>query len=571
MDNDWLGISGFHATPGGGQMEQTTAKELAPFDYSTGQPTMHGLVGVHAPTPSGVLRVRQRVETEQSVLSELNVFNEQLIAVPDRLKERGIARDQSAAYYDVVEAYAYLTTSAWHGFAEDRLDKIAREPDYRQMAVAVSRRISHLQQEAATPWPDESPPEHLPRPGLLWRTRVGLVRAALVRWRAGLRAGTSADIMALGTAHNALNAAIGIIGMSDASLLLQRVLMVACLSIAGLMTAVLMLAATTSLLLGQHSTVLIPVAGAALVWWLAEWMLAVGPAQLWRFAGAARWRLESHAATVGALFLAIWRWFWSLLTLGSFGLLITVAVMSPAGRLLLSAHGIRERIALLAGPIMPTVLALLGVTLLAPLWVHLPALIIEQLGLARQMASNLQRLPAARTIEAGSALRPLIWLTAIALGLVLSFLQSQGGWPGTAVHAGQLITLFNIGQLPITPLAPATALIIIVLYLGAVEIPHRIGVERWRQHRLRQLAEQKHNVTQRLERLATTPNAAGDIPAVQYDVARLQFLQLQERDILKARGGPFRPSVVFVALIIVLAVACGLDIALTLSPMPFPR
>ncbi len=571
MDNDWLGISGLHAVPGSGQMEQTAAKENAPLEYSAGQPTMHGLVGVHAPTPSGVLRVRQRVETEQSVLSELNVFNEQLIALPDRLQERGIARDQSTAYYDVIEAYAYLTSSAWHGFAEDRLDKIASEPDYRQMAVAVSRRISHLQQEAATPWPDESPPERLPRPGLLWRTRVGFVRAALVRWRVGLRAGNSADIMALGTAHNSMNAAAGIIGMSDASLLLQRMLMVACLSIAGLLTAVLMVAATTGLILGQQSMVLVPVAGAALVWWLAEWMLAVGPAQLWRFAGAARWRLESHFATVGVLFLAVWRWFWSLLTLGSFGLLITVAVMSRSGRLFLSAHNMSERIAVLAGPIMPTVLALLGVTLLAPLWVHLPAMIIEQLGLVRQMVSNPLRLPAARLVDAGSALRSLIWLTAIVLGLALSFLQSQGGWPGTATHPGQLITLFNIGQLSITPLAPVTALIIIVLYLGAVEIPHRIGVERWRQHRLRLLAEQKHTVTQRLERLATTPNAAGDIPAVQYDVARLQFLQLQERDILKTRGGPFRPSVVFAALVIVLAVAFGLDIALTLLPMPFPR
>ncbi len=571
MDNDWLGISGLQPAPGGGQMEQTTAKEIAPFDYSTGQPTMHGLVGVHAPTPSGVLRVRQRVETEQSVLSELNVFNEQLIAVPDRLKERGIARDQSAAYYDAIEAYAYLTTSAWQGFAEDRLDKIASEPDYRQMAVAVSRRISRLQQEAATPWPDESPPERLPRPGLLWQTRVGFVRAALVRWRAGLRAGNSADVIALGTAHNSLNAAVGILGMVDASLLLQRVLMVVCLSIAGLMTAMLMAAATISLILVQYRAMLVPVAGAALVWWLAEWMLAVGPVQLWRFAGAARWRLESHAATLGALFLAVWRWLWSLLTLGSFGLLITVAVMSPAGKLFLSEQSITERIALLAGPIMPTVLALLGVTLLAPLWVHLPALIIEQIGLARQMASNPLRLPAARGVDVSNALRPLIWLTAITLGLVLSFLQSQGGWPGSGERAGQLLTLFNIGALPITPLAPATALILIVLYLGAIEIPHRVGVERWRQHRLRLLNEQKHTVTQRLERIAATPSAAGDISVVQYDVARLQFLQLQERDILQSRAGPFRPSVVFAALIIVLAVALGLDIALTLLPMPFPR
>lgn len=513
-------------------------------------------------TPSNLLRARQRVETSQSALSELNVLNEQLIALPDRLRERGVAREQREPFFEALTAFTALAGQAWEGLAADDLDRVATTAEYRQSAVAASRRISRLQQEAAVPRAEDDL-RPVPGPGLLWRPRVHRVQGALVRWREGLRTGAaSPDLPTLGGALEALQAALGLAGLSTASFMLHRIITITLLTLTGLIAAIYLAAGTSALTLGSPvGPQLITIAAVALAWYcFSLWMQTGSNRSLWWLAGAARWRMLAYGSRAGLTGLGIWRWFWSLATLAALvGMLVRFAMGAPR-HTIMAINSLHAAVTALAGPLLPVTVALLGLALVAPPLIHLPASLSVQIGLARDLAGFRARLPAARATLVSPALGVAAWNTAYLLTAALLVIQALRPAP-----------FWHMGWFQISWFGLATAIVVVGVYLLAIEGPYRLGLDRWRQERLDILIGQKHDLNARLNRLDDAPPAPDDVGAIQYEVTRLQYVQLQESDLLHERAGPFRPRTLAAALAIILVVALLLDSALMWIPMPFPR
>jgi len=77
---------------------------------------------------------------------------------------------------------------------------------------------------------------------------------------------------------------------------------------------------------------------------------------------------------------------------------------------------------------------------------------------------------------------------------------------------------------------------------------------------------QKRDLSTRLDKLPQEPALADEVTTVQYDVARLQYLKLQEEEFRRARGVPYSPLSFVVAFVILAATMLLLDNVLANAP-----
>jgi hypothetical protein len=360
------------------------------------------------PLVSGALRSRRQAEAAQQAQSELSVLTEQLLDLPERLVEARLAREKARQLQEAMEAFVELAALAWAGMAESNFTEVAATPVYRQRAVAVTRRVSRLQQDAAsvTPlpesdWSQPTPPRlgvepPAPRRLLLWGMRTRIYQEALFAWRQGLHSGdgNSFNVATLGLALEDLRAAVGFTGMATTWIVFWRVLVFLAIFVGGLIAATTVGVAASGFVVGLGApTGALAVAAVALtaVWGYAVALLMTTRVSLRFVIGAARWRLveaESHVsqgilagwhAIVGTLALL-----GSLATVGYAGWLFA-KTLQPGGALVnatsladLLRHALGVPLVILAGAT--------GIVIALPLLVALPALLIYQSMLAREMA-----------------------------------------------------------------------------------------------------------------------------------------------------------------------------------------
>src|SRR5579884_3248501 len=150
---------------------------------SASQPAPAHTLGIRAaaarePTLTARIRAVQPPDVARQAISELGVIARELAALPDALEESGLARTHSAAYFSAVDDYQRLARLAWEAVAEERLEQSGADPEYRQRAILVARRIGQLQQEcrAATQNDQFQLPRRRPA---FWRRRIRLVRSGL--------------------------------------------------------------------------------------------------------------------------------------------------------------------------------------------------------------------------------------------------------------------------------------------------------------------------------------------------------------------------------------------------------
>lgn len=516
-------------------------------------------------SPTGALRVRQRIETTQQALSELGVLTEQLIALPERLQQNGVAREQWLALHDALTVFTELAALAWDGLAEDRLDQLATTPRYRQYVTAATRRINRLQQEAATP---KTLPTAAAHGGPFWSWRTRVYQQALEQWRGALRRslGGAPGVFALGTALEALRAATGQTALSGLSLVLQRALVVIAIAL-GVLTILTALVTGAALYYnnaGGRAALVLGAGALTLAAWSGVLWLLEGEGSLWALAGAVRSRLREREGDAGQAALALWRWVWLPLALA--GDLVAVGgaawlLASDPARWGLAGLGgdFNRAMAALAGKPLDLLLAVTAVTLAAPLVVLLPFSMAYQGALAADLASDAARLPVGRRVALPFALRTLIWhlLPLLAGGLAAARLAGLDG--------GVLLR-YGVGR--VSWLAVVALGIILAGYYGLVEIPYRVGNGRWLRARLAVLEAQKREIAARLDRMEASAALLSDVPAVQYDVARLQFLQLQADDAARQSGMPISLRARLLALVLLIVVALLLDNALRLPILP---
>lgn len=524
------------------------------------------------PLVSGALRSRRQAEAAQQAQSELSVLTEQLLDLPDRLVTANMAQEKARQLQEAMEAFVELAALAWAGMAEGNFTEVAATPVYRQRAVAVTRRVSRLQQDAAsiTPSPESDWSQPVPaKPGaeapsarrpLLWKLRIRIYQEALLAWRQGLHSGdgNGFNVPTLGLALEDLRAAVGYAGMSTTWIVFWRALVFLAIFFSGLIAATTVGVAASSFVVGSGApTGSLAVAAVALtaVWGYAVAMLMTTRVSLRFVMGATRWRLVEAESHVSQGLLAGWRGIvgtlallGSLGTIGYAGWLFTKTVQ-PGGALVdapsladLLRHALGVPLVILAGA--------LGVVVALPLLVSLPALLVYQSMLARELARGTQRPPHLRKVVLGSALPVLAFWMLVGLTGVLAVAHAL---PSLT----QPFVVTDFGQISLV--APLALGIVVVLYLAAVGIPFAVGTRRWRVARLTDLGAQKRDLTARLAALAPDPALADDVTTAQYDVARLQYLRLQEDEINRVRPIPERFSALLLAFVIIALVALLLD------------
>ncbi len=504
------------------------------------------------------LRARQRADAAQQAVSELSVLTEQLLELPGRLDRARLATARGRQFVAAVESFADLASMAWRGMAEDTFEETTNSQAYRQLAVAAARRVSRLQQEAATPvasgnWRDLVGKKGR-NAGPLTRWRMDRISAALARWRTalGVSEGRAPSMAALGRALEDVRSAVGWAGLDGGTLVLQRIVTLWPLIVGGIIGVLLIAAATGAFALKlDNASSLTVAAGFVALLWIAHLALFTGGRSLGARMGPARRRLmegERHSVE-GAL--AGWRW--SALVIIGLSMVGGTALASyhlqSAGRAIISssqlfAQGVR---ALASGDALATLVVLAGGLLIAPLLVTLPATLTYQAQLARDLAGSPRQMPHARRVMLPFALGALGVHTFVALSVTLVALALFGRLPGP---------LTRLGGVAITWQGVIIASVIFALYLAAVEVPFRAGMARWRAGRLAAIDTGKHELTAKLNRLAPEPEAAtDDVTTMQYSVARLQYLRLQEDDARHESMGAFAPVATLFAALIVLIIA----------------
>jgi hypothetical protein len=521
---------------------------------------------------TGGLRSRRQAEAAQQAQSELNVLTEQLLDLPERLRAAGLAGTKGQQLHEALEAFTELAALAWAGLAEGNFAEVAATPIYRQRAVAATRRVSRLQQEAASSRPLTESDWELPAPEArptggasmrvapLWRFRTRLYAEALSAWRQSLKAGDGGGpaVFSLGSALEDLRAAVGFAGMSTAHIVFFRLLTFLAVFIGGFIAATTVGVAASAFVLGLDApaATLGIVAGAlTLTWAYATTLLITGRISLRFVMGAVRWRLIEAESSISQGLLTGWHWIAT--TLGMLAGLGTVGyagwlfarTFQPGGALS-NPTGLTEILRQVAGVPLVILAGTVGVLLALPLLVALPALVIYQGMLGRELARGAARPPQMRRVALGGALPVLAFLTLLGLAGLLAAARY-------VPTLTQPLLVTRYGQ--VTPLAPAAFGIIVLLYLLAVAFPYAAGTRRWRQARLDEVQAQKRDVSARLDRLAPEPALADDVPTVQYDVARLQYLKLQEEDFSRARAWPYSVAATLFAFVVTVGAALVLD------------
>jgi hypothetical protein len=511
-------------------------------------------------TITSALRVRQRSETVQQTISELSVLTEQLMELPERLARARLAHQRSQQLQEAMEAFADLAWLAWDGLATEKLDEVATTPAYRQRAVAATRRISRLQQEAATSRPVspegvtiETPSQ---RVGPLWNQRVRLYTDALELWRAGLGVsnGTQPQIGTLGLAMEDLRAAVGLAGVSGFNLVLFRIISWLGIILGGLAVVAYIAAAASAITLRLSPVLwLLTVVALFLMlqWSYGFWITSASALSLWKITGVVRWRLHEHEHDAIMGILTGWRWFTSVvITLAQLGALAVAAfllrdqVQQPQGALLHLSSLNDVLLYLASGKQLAVLVALAGVLIAAPVVVALPFTLTYQVMLLRDMARHSGFMPGARRVALFPSLHTLSFHLLLALVAAGAPIVAFGA-PWSPFISSYYFTL--------SPLALIIAGVIVVLYLACVDLPFRIGSARWRRTRLTSVLTQKHELSVRLEQLGPEPTVADDVPTMQYDVARLQYLRLQEDDIRREHVTAYSVRENLIALVIALA------------------
>lgn len=555
--------------PSNPRLSQPMARASQPIPR-TSQPRLSQPIRSNPLSPTAALRARRQVESAQQATSELSVLTEQLIELPDRLRQAGLAGEKSRQLQEAMEAFTELAALAWSGMAEGQLNEIAAQPLYRQRAVAATRRVSRLQQDTANSRPIDEPDLERPtqtalagsskRPGPLWRFRTRLYLEALTQWRAAMPAERDSPPapVALGTALEEVRAAVGFAGMRTTQILLVRLLTWLAVVLGGLVAAIAIGVATSTLTLGLFgvaSTLTVVALLLTAIWGYLLGLLMVGRVSIRFVIGAVRWRLielERHTS-LGLLMgwngvVAVLGTLAALGTLGSAGWLVHFAFL-PGG-VLHTITDLQSTVRQASGQPLQLVVGAVGILLALPVVLALPSLLIYQGMLARELAYRGPRTPPVRRVALGTALPLLAFHTLLALTAVL-----------VVVHAVPPLThpFFALQFFQISYVAPLMALTILVLFMVAIAVPYRNGVRHWRGARLGTVQAQKNELAAKLDQLGAEPNLAEEVTAVQYDVARLQFLRLQEEDLSKIPGTAFGRWEQIAALLLVLLTAILAD------------
>jgi len=527
------------------------------------------------PTLTARIRAVQPPDVARQAISELGVIARELAALPDALEESGLARTHSAAYFSAVDDYQRLARLAWEAVAEERLEQSGADPEYRQRAILVARRIGQLQQEcrAATQNDQFQLPRRRPA---FWRRRIRLVRSGLRAFQERLT--PTPDPLPMGRGLFLLRGSLGLAASGGLGLFLLDLLVGGTLTLLAIATLGLVLLLAGALAAGiAAATSPVPALAAGTLAGIVAWGTALrlgvaGGAPLVLLLGAATaapTRTTRNGPPGSALVAGLLRAWWLLV--GFVGVLAAVAALAAGGYLAATTYLLPQPDAAtspltVAGAALSLVVGPAALVALAALFLlAAPALLVAAARAAAELAGSPSWVPAARRY----ALAPALAILAPVTGALLFgawFAASAAGLQGTTLASAQLGDL----ALALTPRAVALFAALALPYLLLLELPFRLGIRRWRRTWLADLAARRADVESHVRRLSAADPKSGaqdtsdeNLRAMQYDLVLLQFYRDKIAEADKVPSAPFAPLAAPLALLIAAAAAVFLDAGLT--------
>ncbi|HKV85917.1 MAG TPA: hypothetical protein VJN88_15300 [Ktedonobacterales bacterium] len=545
----------------------TAAVPSAPMQgqYDTTEP-----VGPRLPTLTQQLRSIQPPDVARQAMSELGVLARELATLPEQLEVSGLARTHQRTYNDAMKAYLGLARQAWESVAEERLEQSAAEPEYRQRAVAVARRVGQMQQEcrSATNNTEFILPRKTPT---LWSRRVASVRTGLRVWQEHIA--PTPDPCDMGRGLVLLRGYMGLACAGSFELATLDFITSAVLLFLGVVGVGLLAGLVGAIISGSGGVITglaIALLADLLVWALALSLTIRGPLPIGVLLGAtvfAPERSTRHGRAGSTTVYRMLRGWWALL--GVVGLAALLAGISGGGAL----AGLREpfpRITSvgqgfsLVGELLTLAVAPAAVVSLALLLLlGLPVMLVSLARYAAEFAGSPSWVPGARRY----ALRPAVALVApvICALVVAAWIATTGlGWqrsPWLDIYVGNLHGVISARGV-------ALLLALTLPYLALIAIPYMVGTSRWRRAWLSDLTARRADVESHVRRLSVSDPRSGaqdtsdeNLRAMQYDLVLLQFYRDKIDEAHRTRRSPYRLSRALLTLLAAVAIAFLLDSA----------
>ena len=491
-------------------------------------------VGPRLPTLTQQLRTIQPPDVARQAMSELGVLARELATLPEQLEVSGLARTHQRTYNEAMKAYMGLARQAWESVAEERLEQSAAEPEYRQRAVAVARRVSQMQQECRTA--SSNTEFILPRKTpTFWSRRITFVRAGLRVWQEHIA--PTPDPREMGRGLILLRGYLSLACAGSFELATLELITSAVLLLLGIVGLGLLSGLVGAIITGSGGVITglaIALAADLLVWGLALSLTIRGPLPIGVLLGASVFAPErsvrhGRAGSLG-VYRALRSW-WAVV--GGVGLVALLAALAFGGTLVsLRLHGsssqaitsVGQGFSRVGGLLTLAVAPAATVSLALLLLLGLPVMLVSLGRYAAEFAGSPTWVPGARRY----ALRPAVALAlpVICALLVAGWITTSLGWqrsPWLDIYVGNLHGVISARGLA---LLAALAL----PYLLLIELPFLLGMSRWRRAWLSDLAARRADVESHVRRLSVSDPRSGaqdtseeNLRAMQYDLVLLQF------------------------------------------------
>lgn len=521
----------------------------------------------HTPTLSQQIRAVAPPDVARQVLDQQKKLAHELRVLPDALETSGLAKTHERSYIDVVRAYVGLATETWIDAAEERLEQSGADETYRENAIAIARRTVRLRNESELAANNTQFPLPRRRP-LFWRRRVRLEGLGLRDWQTHLVAPVEPREMGKSLAR--LRGSTAMAQASDLELLLWTLFP----PIVGDVIMVLWLGFMITLIgavaLGATATVSTAALAATItlaVRIALSFLLRRGPGRLDHLFALSVFssRRSPRAGASGSAFIGRLIRAWGLL-ISLAGLLGMVAALGYSVWQIAQQDIAQPGTALdwlaLVGRLIANVMwlpALVGVVGVGAL--ALPVLLISALRYIGELGGNIGWVPAARRYALAPALHVLLFVAAGAVAALAVFAPQLG-------LRDSVFTSVTLGPITEKITLQTVALFVVpaLILLAGLDIPFRVGIYRWQQHWLRELATRRADIDAHVRRLSALDPRTGEqdtseenLRAMQYDMVLLQFYKTRTEETRNVTSAPYGLLVAIGFVLALAAVALLVD------------
>ena len=506
-------------------------------------------VAPRAQTLTQQMRAMQPPDVVRQAMGELGVLARELSTLPQALVAAGLAPTHQQSYLEAARNYLGLARLAWEAVAEERLEQAGAEPEYRQRAIAVARRVSQLSEEcrSASGNLDFQLPRRVPA---FWQRRVTLIQHGLQSWQD--RLAPTPDPQEMGRGLFRLRGYVGLAMAGGIEMFLLGLMttgVIGLLALTGLGEVLQVLGAALSGAGYDAMVSAILLLCTALTGSVILLLFLRGPVSLDLVLGASIYaptrstRNTRQGSPAVALALRGWWLFCGFVAILAItgGLAFGAAMVSLHAPAVLPHH-LSGDIAL-GGSIMAIVFGPAAITgILSLALMAVPTLVLTVVRAAAELAGGHSWVPSARRY----ALEP-----ALAASVTLTTLAVVATWVAATAQGWQQVVLGETapGGIPVMLSVRAVAVFgaFVLPPLLTLDIPYRVGMRRWRTNWISDLATRRADVESHVRRLSVSDPLSGEqdtseenLRAMQYDLVLLQFYRDKLEEAEHTAVSPFR-------------------------------